>query len=125
MSLCCLCVITCSGGQLKWGLCVVLRPILQGALHIRSIIQQQLWQRWEAEEVEGRGEGGRGKQTKKKGGEQGEKKIQVEGGEGMLQSGLARGKNLNWWKPKPAQKVTDILATLHHYAVCGGLIRLC
>lgn len=40
--LCRLYVITCSRGQLKWGLCVVLRPILQGALHIRSIVQQQL-----------------------------------------------------------------------------------
>lgn len=35
--------ITCSGGQLKRGFCVVLSPILQGALHIRSVIQQQLW----------------------------------------------------------------------------------
>lgn len=54
----CLCGITCSGGQLKWGLCVVLRPILQGALHIRSIIQQQLWRGWrEVDREGGRGEG--------------------------------------------------------------------
>lgn len=52
--LCCLYAITCSSGQLKRGLCVVLRPILQGALHIRSIIQQQLWRgRREVERVEG------------------------------------------------------------------------
>lgn len=53
---CCLCAITCSGGQLKWGLRVVLRPILQGALHIRSVIQQQLWR---GGEREGGSEGGR------------------------------------------------------------------
>lgn len=91
MSLCCLCAITCSGGQLKWGLCVVLRPILQGALHIRSIIQQQLWQRWEAEEVEGRGEGGRGKQTKKRG-ESREKENTGRGRRGDVTVRLGKGK---------------------------------
>lgn len=77
-------------------------------------------------EMGGRGGGGeRGGRKEeenkpKKGGRAGRKKIQVEGEEGMLQSGLARGKNLNWWKPKPAQKVTDILAMLDHYAVWGS-----
>lgn len=56
--LCCLYAITCSGGQLKRGLRVVLRPILQGALHIRSIIQQQLWRGWREVERLERVEGG-------------------------------------------------------------------
>lgn len=50
--------ITCSGGQLKRRLRVVLRPILLGALHVRSVIQQQLW-RW------GRGEEGGGEEENK------------------------------------------------------------
>lgn len=104
MSLCCSCVITCSGGQLKWGLCVVLRPILQGALHIRSIIQQQLWQRWEG--------GGGGEE---RGGEEGENKKEKKGGRvqrkktgrgrrGDVRVRLGKRKNLNWWKTKPARK---------------------
>lgn len=35
--------ITCSGGQLKRRLRVVLLPVLLGALHVGSVIQQQLW----------------------------------------------------------------------------------
>ena len=50
------CGCTCSSGQLKRRLCVVLRPILQGALHIRSVIQQQLWR------VVGGGEGREGEE---------------------------------------------------------------
>lgn len=37
-----LCVCTCSSSQLKWRLCVVLHPVLQGTLHVGFGIQQQL-----------------------------------------------------------------------------------
>lgn len=106
--LCCLYAITCSSGQLKRGLCVVLCPILQGALHIRSIIQQQLWRGWrEVERVEG---------LNKPGGRVGRKKTRQRG-DGVLHSGLARGKSLNCWKPKPPHLALDpntLLATLPH-----------
>lgn len=99
--LCRLYAITCSGGQLKRGLRVVLRPILQGALHIRSIIQQQLWRGWR--EVEGGGEGGGREQT----GRESRVEENRRGGDGVLLSGLARGKSLNCWKPKPPHLALD------------------
>lgn len=34
--------VTCGGGELQRRLRVVLRPILQGALHVGSVVQQQL-----------------------------------------------------------------------------------
>lgn len=37
-----MCAITCGGGELQRRLRVVLCPILQGALHVGSVVQQQL-----------------------------------------------------------------------------------
>lgn len=86
----CLRAITCSGGQLERGLRVVLRPILQGALHVRSVIQQQLWRRG----VETRG-GGREEGENKPGGRGGRRET----GEGEMVCYTQR-KSLNCWKPK-------------------------
>lgn len=80
----CVRVITCGGGQLKRRLRVVLRPVLQGTLHVGAVIQQQLWRG-----LEGGGEGGRG--TNQGGWRGGRAEEENRRGDGVLQSGLARG----------------------------------